>query len=121
MGSAAAACRDPYADCCRTARGRSIGGSRRAQDSGIPGSEADHSGDGTDSNRVIGSVRSDWQGDHERREVEQVPEGIQMCSWLALSKALTDRQLPTPCPTPTDFKAIGSNGSDALKFYPNTI
>ena len=44
-----------------------------------------------------------------------------MCSWLALSKALTDRQLPTPCPALTDFKAIGSDGSDALKFYPNTI
>lgn len=44
-----------------------------------------------------------------------------MRTWLALSKALTDRQLPTLCPTPTVFKAIGSDDSDALKFYPNTI
>ena len=76
MGSTSAACRDPYPTCCRTARWKGTDRSWRAQERGIPGSEADHSGDGIDSNRVIGSVRSDWERDHERREIEQVPEGI---------------------------------------------
>ena len=40
-----------------------------------------------------------------------------MRSWLALGKALTDRDSPTSS-TPTGLQATGSDNSNALKFYP---
>ena len=43
-----------------------------------------------------------------------------MHSWIALGKALTDRYSPTSS-TPTGLQARGSDNSNALKFYPNTI
>ena len=70
------ACGNADTDCCCTERWGGIAGSRRAQESGIPSSKADHSGDGIDSNRITRSVRGNWQRDHEGWKVEQVPEGI---------------------------------------------
>ena len=82
-----AACRHAFTACLdRSSQWRGIGGSRRAQESRLPGSEDDHSGDRTDSNRVNESVRRNWKRDHEGRKIEQIPQGIQMHSRLVLSQ-----------------------------------
>ena len=81
------ACPHAYAACqSRSARWMGIGGSRRAQESGLSDSEDNHPRDRTHSSWIAESVRDHWKWDHERWKVEQVPQGIQVHSRLVLDE-----------------------------------